>query len=46
MCDWAKMAEKKDPELISSHRHIKITMIYSTPINEKAQNLQEKIIYN
>ena len=42
----AKMAKYKDLELFSYSRHTKITMIYSTPISEKAQNLQEKIIYN
>ena len=38
----AKMVEQKDPELTSSHRHIKITTIYRTTIDDKDQNLPEK----
>ena len=40
-----KMVEYKDPELTSSHEHTKITMISRTAIDEKEQNLPEKIFY-
>ena len=36
------MAEQKDPELISTHWHTKITTIYRTAIDEKDCNLPEK----
>ena len=42
----AKMAEYEDPELTSSHRHTKITTIYRATIEEKDQNLEERIFYN
>ena len=42
----AKMAEYEDPELTSSHRHTKITTIYRATIEEKDQNLAERIFYN
>ena len=41
-----KMAEEKDLELISSHKHIKITTICTATIYEKHWNLPEKIFYN
>ena len=34
------------PELIASHGHTKITIIYRTTIDEKDQNLPEKISNN
>ena len=40
------MEEYKDSELISSPRHTKITTIYRITIDEKDQNIPEKIIYN
>ena len=40
------MVEQEDPELTSSHGHTKITTIYEGTIDEKEQNLAEKIFYN
>ena len=36
----------EDPELTSSHGHTKITTIYRATIDEKDQNLTEKIFCN
>ena len=41
-----KTTEQKDPELTTSHGNTKITTICRTTIDEKDQNLQEKILYN
>ena len=40
------MAESKDPELTSSHKHTKITTNCKTTTNEKDQNLPEEILHN
>ena len=39
------MAEQEDLKLTSSHGHTKITIIYRATIDEKDQNLPEKIFY-
>lgn len=38
------MAKQKDPKLASSHGHTKITTICRKTIDEKDQNLSEKIL--
>ena len=40
------MVKWEDPELTSSHGHTKITTVYRAIIDEKDQNLVEKIFYN
>ena len=42
----AKMAEKEEPELITSHENTKITSIYRATINENDLNTSIKNIYN
>lgn len=42
----SKMAESKDSELTSSHKHTKITRIGRTALDEQDQNIPEKIFYN
>ena len=39
------MAEQEDPQLTSSHKHIKITTIYRATINEKDLKTGRKIFY-
>ena len=46
MWEISQNGEWKDPELISSHGHTKITTIYRTTIYEKNRNLPEKLFYN
>ena len=41
-----KMVEYKEPQFTSSHGNTKITTIFQTTINEKDENLPEKIFYN
>ena len=40
------MVEYKDPELPSSHKLTKITIIYRTTTDVKDQNLPGKVFYN
>ena len=40
------MAEYEDPELTFFHGHINIKTMNRANINEKDQNLEEKIFYN
>ena len=40
------MTKQKDPEVISSHKHTKITSTCRTTIREKDRNRLEKILYN
>lgn len=42
----AKMAEQKNPELNSSHKHMNISTLCRMTIDEQDQNLPEKIFYN
>ena len=43
MESWGKMSESENPELTSSHSHTKTMTIYKGSIDEKDQNLAEKI---
>ena len=40
---WSKTVEQEDPELTSYHRYTKIPTTYRTTIQEKDQDLAEKI---
>ena len=37
-----KMTQEEDPEFTSSHRHTKITTIYTATIDEKSGKLQKR----
>lgn len=42
---WPRWWNRKTLKLTCSHRHVEIATMYRPPIDEKDQNLQEKIFY-
>lgn len=41
----AKLVEQENPKFTSSHKQIKIIIVYKATIDEKDQNLAENIFY-